>query len=131
MRNVTIEWRHLDVQGETCERCGDTGHELVQVIDALNRECASAGVRFGMHETLLGKDMIGESNAVFIDGRPLESLLPGAAAGRSDCRSCGTLIGDGSTACRTLDYGAERYEAIPGATIREAVCRMLDCCHSG
>lgn len=30
MKTLEIEWRHLDVQGETCDRCYDTGENLIR-----------------------------------------------------------------------------------------------------
>lgn len=32
MKTLKIEWRHLDVGGETCERCYDTGENLVNEV---------------------------------------------------------------------------------------------------
>lgn len=28
METLKIEWRHFDVEGETCDRCYDTGENL-------------------------------------------------------------------------------------------------------
>lgn len=128
MKQVMIEWRHLDVDGTTCERCGDTGQELRNVIGSLNRECAARGIYFTLQETLLDATTLEQSNAIHIAGRPIEELLPDTQVGSSECNSCGTLIGESSAACRTLSCGESSYETIPAALIREAVCRAVDCC---
>lgn len=127
MKQVNIEWRHLDVGGETCERCGDTGSEVRQAVEALNAQCVSRGVFFVLTETLLGEEAIEESNAILIDGRHLETVLPKAEAGSSGCASCSDLTGT-ETECRTIEYGSERFESVPSSLIQEAVCAVVDCC---
>lgn len=37
MKTLKIEWKHLDVAGDTCNRCYETGENLVQEIKRLNR----------------------------------------------------------------------------------------------
>ena len=32
MDKLIIEWKHLDLDGETCERCSDTGENIVKAI---------------------------------------------------------------------------------------------------
>ena len=32
MKELNIEWRHLDSNGETCDRCANTGKILQKVI---------------------------------------------------------------------------------------------------
>jgi len=128
MKQVTIEWRHLEVEGETCDRCSDTGEELRQAIEGLNTECAAGGVRFALQETRLGAERLADSNAVLIDGRPLESLLAGAAVGSSDCPCCSELTDTADSVCRTLEVGGEVHEAISAALIRDAACVVADCC---
>lgn len=36
MKKLKIEWRHLDVEGETCDRCYDTGDNLEREVRRLN-----------------------------------------------------------------------------------------------
>ncbi|EGY23869.1 MOSC containing domain protein, partial [Desulfovibrio sp. A2] len=50
---LVVEWRHLDVQGQTCDRCRDTGAELRDAIKALSAEFAGDGVRIEYRETRL------------------------------------------------------------------------------
>jgi hypothetical protein len=131
MKRIAIEWRHLDVDGATCERCGDTGAELRRAVDALNAECNARGVGVTLEEVHLGADEVAGSNRILIDGRPLESLLPEGRSGTSACTSCDTLVEGSGTQCLTVEVGAARYEAVPAALVREAVCRVADCCRSG
>lgn len=127
MRTHTIHWEHLDVDGRTCDRCADTGELLRTLVKDLNTACRAHGVRVELRETPLPPDRLGDSNRVSIDGRPLTQNLPGTTTGRSDCPSCGTLIGK-TAACRTLEYDGSSYAVPPAWVIREAVCRVAGCC---
>ena len=40
MKELEIEWKHLDVDGKTCDRCAGTGDEIHQFINRLHEECA-------------------------------------------------------------------------------------------
>lgn len=128
MRKVIVEWRHLDVAGVTCERCGDTGAEVREAVTTLNTECRTSGISFELREVHLDASALDESNAISIDGRRLETILPSLEAGRSECNSCGTLLGQPDVHCRTLERESDSYATIPAALIREAACRLLDCC---
>ena len=127
MTTILIEWRHLDVGGATCERCGDTGKELRQAVARLRAECAPAGVEIRFQETLLLPGQIAESNAILINGVPLETLLPQAQASASCCASCGDLTGQPEQ-CRTIVHLGREYETIPQELIRQAVCQVAGCC---
>lgn len=37
MMTLKIEWRHLEVDGETCDRCYDTGENLYHEVKRLNK----------------------------------------------------------------------------------------------
>lgn len=37
MTTLKIEWRHLDVDDETCDRCYDTGENLFHEVKRLNK----------------------------------------------------------------------------------------------
>ncbi|MEW6648270.1 MAG: sigma-70 family RNA polymerase sigma factor [Pseudomonadota bacterium] len=127
MKKVTVEWRHLEVGGATCERCGDTGEEVRNAVAALNQECLPRNVWFELRDTPLSATELAQSNSLLIDGRPIEQLLPDTRVGRSDCLSCGTLVGTDAV-CRTLEQDDTRYETIPARLIRDAACRAVDCC---
>jgi len=117
-KRLEIEWKHFDVGGATCERCGSTGDAIHTVIDELWREFAPAGVKINLTETLLDKTRIAESNEIRMNGMLLEDLL---AAGMvsTDCPSCSNLAGE-STCCRAIEIEDEQYENIPAELIKKA-----------
>ena len=121
MKMIDIEWRHLQVEGETCERCGDTGALLRELVANLNRECEPRGVRVLLTEAPLGLEAIEQSNQVLIDGHPLEARVPNVSVGVSRCDSCGELTGRDES-CRTLELGGESFEVPPAFRIRGEVC---------
>lgn len=127
MKTLTIEWKHLDMDGATCVRCRDTGKTLAEVVGELANECREAGVQVVFRETALGTDRIRESNEILFNGVSLEDLLPGAVAGENACQSCCDLLGQ-ETSCRTVESGGMTYEAIPESLIRAAACRAAGCC---
>lgn len=127
MKTIDIEWCHLRVEGETCERCGDTGAVLRELVANLNRECAPRGVKVTLTETPLGPESIQESNQVLIDGQPLEASTPAIQIGSSACTSCGELTGR-EESCRTLELGSESFKVPPAYLIRGEVCRLVRCC---
>jgi hypothetical protein len=127
MKTVTIEWKHLDQEGETCERCATTGKGIVELVRQLQAECAPKGVEIRFAETTLTAAEIGQSNLILINGAPLEMLLPQACAASSPCCSCGELTGK-EESCRTIVWQGETHEAIPPALIRQAICRVAGCC---
>lgn len=127
MKNVVIEWLHLEVGGATCQRCGDTGVELSRAVERLRAECAPRGVEIIFRETLLDPRQIAKSNTILINGTPLEQILPQAEAGASCCTSCGDLTGRDEE-CRTLVHLGQTYETIPQDLIRQAVCKVAGCC---
>lgn len=127
MKTLTIEWKHLEMDGATCVRCRDTGKTLAEVVGELTRECREAGVKVVFRETVLGTDRIRESNQILFNGVPLTDLLPDTAAGENTCQSCCDLLGQ-ETSCRTVESGGTTYEAIPESLIRAAACRAAGCC---
>lgn len=127
MKTITIEWLHLDVAGETCRRCGDTGSELGRVVVRLQAECAPRGVEVVFKETLLTAEQIARSNTILINGVPLETILPQTLASASCCTSCGDLTGR-TEQCRTIVHLGQEYETIPQELIRQAVCKFGGCC---
>lgn len=127
MQTIIIEWQHLEVAGETCRRCGDTGGELVQAITRLRDECAPKDVNIDFRETRLNVDEIAHSNTILINGVPLETILPQTQVSASCCTSCADLTGRPEQ-CRTLVHLGQEYETIPQDLIRQAVCRAGGCC---
>ena len=127
MKTVEIEWRRLVEEGETCERCNETGETLSGLIGAMNRECEPLGCRFSLTRTGIEAGSLAQSNSLLIDGIPFEQLLPGASVATSHCESCCELIGE-QVECRTIEFGGFSYEAIPEHLLRDALCRVAGCC---
>ena len=130
MQTVTVEWKHLDQAGKTCEHCAITGEGTGELVRRRRAECAPEGVEIVFTETKLTAAEIGQSNLILINNTPLETLLPQAHAAASPCCSCGELTGK-EESCRTIVWQGETHEAIPPALIRQAICRVAECCETG
>jgi len=113
---ISVEWRHYDKEGSTCDRCSGTGANLAAVIN----EFAGRGVTIELQETLLSADRISESNLLLINGVPLEELLADGVVGESECPSCGCLTGE-ETSCRTVQCDGEVYEELSPELIRRGI----------
>ena len=124
MKTLSIEWRHYDKSGSTCERCSSTGATLSEVISELSRELEAEGITLTFTETLLPEEEMAQSNLILINGIPLESLLDDATSSENSCHSCSCLTGK-ETSCRTVEQQGNVYEDIPAELIRQAVFRYL------
>jgi hypothetical protein len=123
MKTLKIEWRHLDVGGETCNRCYDTGENLNQEVKRLNRALQPQGIVVEWFETKLDDTQIPESNVILFNGIPIEDILKIEVA-ENYCDSCTVLLGS-KTYCRTIRYEGEEYEDIPAKAIRQAAHKVL------
>ena len=128
MKRLEIEWRHLDIDGNTCDRCSETGKALKVAVERLAEECRPGGFEIVFRETALTENEIPESNIILINGTPIEDILPQGRVSESACRSCCECIGEDDIFCRTVEYNGRTYEAIPVSLIREAVCEVAGCC---
>ena len=127
MKTVTVEWRHLDKEGKTCDRCTQTGEGIAELIQHLREECKAKGVEILFTETKMSETEIGQSNLILINGVPLETVLSQTTASKSSCCSCGELTGK-EESCRTIVRHGQVYETIPREFIREAICKVAQCC---
>jgi hypothetical protein len=127
MKTVTVEWRHLDKEGKTCDRCAETGQGVAEMVHTLQQECRAKGVDILFTETKLSEAEISQSNLILINGKPIETLLPLATISASPCCSCGELTGK-EECCRAIIRHGQVHEAIPQEFIREAICRVAGCC---
>ncbi len=123
-RRLTIEWRHLDADGRTCDRCSDTGLSLRQAVEELRREWQLLGVEIVVRETKLGPEDVAQSNLLLFNGRPLEDLLQGARVVETDCPSCAGLIGS-ATCCRAIEFRGALFERVSAELIRAGAVRAL------
>src|SRR5688572_12803283 len=123
MKTYTVEWKHLDRNGRTCDRCHDTGANLRAVVRKLNTSLSSRRVRFRVKETLLKPDRLAESNSIIIDGQPLETVLPATRVTTTECGSCGELLGQ-ATDCRAVTNDGTIHETIPAEMIHDALSKV-------
>jgi len=124
MKELNIEWRHYDKDGQTCDRCAATGASVKEVVSGLGNELAEKGIIVTFTETLLPEELIPQSNMIFFNGVPLEAVLDNAAAGENHCASCSCLTGS-ETSCRTVEYEGKSYEEIPEDIIRKALYKAI------
>ena len=68
MRQLKIEWKHLEVDGKTCRRCGETGQTVSGAISGaiaeLSKALPPAGVAVSFSETILSDRQVAESNTI-------------------------------------------------------------------
>ncbi|XCH79162.1 MAG: DUF2703 domain-containing protein [Candidatus Dehalobacter alkaniphilus] len=123
MTTLKIEWKHLDVEGETCDRCYDTGENLANEVKRLKRALQPRGIEVELIETKLDDKQIPQSNIILFNGVPIEEILNIEVA-ENYCDSCTNLLGT-ETYCRTVKYEGNEYEDIPAKAIRHAALKVL------
>ena len=119
MKELAIEWRHYEKEGETCDRCAATGTSVKKVIADLTRELSGKGITLSYTETALPEELMAQSNLILFNGVALEDVLSGATIGESACPSCSCLTGT-ETRCRSVERDGVIYEEIPAELIRKA-----------
>lgn len=120
---LVIEWRHLEVEGGTCDRCYDTGENLAAEVKRLRRTLGEKGIEVEYIETRLGGTQITESNALLFNGTPIEDIL-NIKVTQNYCDSCSALLKT-DTYCRTVSFEGNEYEEIPSKVIRQAAYAVL------
>ena len=124
MKNLLIEWRHLDVDDETCNRCYDTGENLAAEVKRLNRALNPQGIEVKYTEVKLDESQIPESNVILFNNVPLEDILD-IEVSQNYCGSCSDLVGK-TTYCRTIKFEGTEYEDVPAKAIRQAAYKVLE-----
>ncbi len=123
MKTLKIEWKHLDVKGDTCDRCYDTGENLTQEVKRLNRALQPQDITVELIETKLDDTQIPESNVILFNGVPFEDILD-IEISQNYCDSCTALLGT-ETYCRTVTFESNEYEDVPAKAIRHAAYKVL------
>ena len=118
MKTLTITWKRLVKDGETCQRCGSTQQNVLGALAKLEAALPPLGIQPALDTHELDDESFradpSESNRIWIAGKPMEEWL-GASVGKSPCCSvCGDLP------CRTVEMGGAVYEAIPEELIVRA-----------
>jgi hypothetical protein len=127
-KELVIEWRHIASDtGTTCERCGETGIALAAVIKEISMLLEMEGVAVTLHETIIPREEIAESNSILFNGVPLEDLVEGMEVTTTPCTSCAACMEcQEDVECRAVEYHGERYEAIPPELIGRAALKALE-----
>ncbi len=123
MKNLKIEWQHLDVEGQTCVRCSDTGQTLAEVVEELQEKLQPMGIKVEYVETKLDDKQIPQSNVILFNGVPIEEVLD-IKVSQNFCESCTSLLGK-ETYCRTVEFEGTVCEDIPAKAIRQAAYMSL------
>lgn len=123
MKTLKIEWRHLDVEGDTCDRCYDTGENLANEVKRLKRTLEPQGIVIELTETKLDDNQIPQSNTVLFNGVPIEDILD-IEVYDNYCESCTALLGK-ETYCRAVKFEGTDYDDIPAKAIRQAAYKAL------
>jgi len=125
-QELVVEWRHIGKDVEhTCERCGETGHAVMSVIEEIRPLLEEEGITVRMIETVLPDEAIAESNSILFNGVPLEDLIEGMEVTSTPCCSCACMTGQENAECRAVEYNGERYESIPPELIARATLKAL------
>lgn len=115
---LMVVWQRLLTDGETCPRCGTTQQAVRDAVATLREALLPLGITPNLEERSLDlatfQGSPGESNRIWIAGRPLEDWL-GATVGASACCS---VCGDNE--CRTLEVEGSSFEAVPEQLIVKA-----------
>jgi hypothetical protein len=123
---MTIEWRHLELGGITCDRCSLTGRAILDVLEELQPYFRQKNVTARFIEMVLPDSQIEQSNQVIINGTPLEEYLSGAQVVQTPCCSCACITGQDETECRAIDVGGDRYEAIPPELLKKIIIGVVE-----
>jgi ubiquinone/menaquinone biosynthesis C-methylase UbiE len=124
MKTLKIEWRHLDIEGDTCDRCYDTGENLANEVKRLKRTLEPQGIVIELTETKLDDNQIPQSNTVLFNGVPIEDILD-IEVYDNYCESCTALLGK-ETYCRAVKFEGNDYDDIPAKAIRQAAYKALE-----
>ena len=123
MTTLKIEWRHLEVDGETCDRCYDTGENLYHEVKRLNKVLVPKNIIIELIDTKMSAQDVGQSNTLLINDVPIENIID-VKVSTDYCESCSSIIGKDSY-CRTVIFDGNEYEDIPAKAIRQAVYKIL------
>lgn len=111
------------MEGETCNRCYDTGENLNAEVKRLNRMLEPQGIKVEWFETKLDDTQIPQSNTILFNGVPIEDIL-NIEVSENYCDSCTSLLGT-KTYCRTVMYDGIEFEDVPAKAIRQAALKVL------
>ena len=119
MRSLSIRWQRLvDSEGRTCVRCAATRDEVEEAVAKLEQVLAplnlSPELEVAEIDAATFQQSPGESNRIWIAGRPLEDWLDATVGSSRCCSVCGDFD------CRTVEVRGRTFEAIPERLILQA-----------
>ena len=125
MKHFSVEWKHLEEHGKTCNRCSNTGKIIMDIIRELKDELKERNINVTFTETKLSRENVAESNSVFFNGVAIEDILPDINISKNFCASC-SCITEKETYCRTIEYKGKTYEEIDETIIRKAIWKTVN-----
>jgi hypothetical protein len=90
---IVVEFDYLSVDGNTCDRCGDTHDAVRAAVSDARAALPSSVAVIDYLECELTPGRLDDSNRVLVNGRPAEEWLGGVSV-MSDCPSCSDLVGE-------------------------------------
>lgn len=124
-KSLVIESTVLRVDGETCDRCGDTVKSVRAAVKQLETVLAPMNVRVTLIEHAATAEDLADSNTVMINGRPIEQWI-GAERVSTDCPSCGDLLGEADCCCGAVSVGGAIQESYSVEQVIDAAFAALD-----
>ena len=116
---IVVEFDYLTVDGNTCDRCGDTHDAVRAAVSDARAALPSSVAVIDYLECELTSGRLDDSNRVLVNGRPAEEWLGGVSM-MSDCPSCSDLVGE-SVCCREIEVGGVRTEAVGRDVVFDAI----------
>jgi hypothetical protein len=116
---IVVEFDYLSVDGNTCDRCGDTHDAVRAAVSDARAALPSSVAVIDYLECELTPGRLDDSNRVLVNGRPAEEWLGGVSV-MSDCPSCSDLVGE-SVCCREIEVGGVRTEAVGRDVVFDAI----------
>ncbi|MDD4738307.1 MAG: DUF2703 domain-containing protein [Bacilli bacterium] len=123
MNKLIIEWKHLDIDGDTCNRCYDTGENVYNEVKRLNRSLQEKKIQVEFLDTKLDATQVKQSNIILFNGVPIEEIIDIKILD-DYCETCSDLIGK-ETYCRAVVFDGNHYEDVPAKAIRQAAYTVL------
>jgi len=121
VKDIEVVWQRYVKDGNTCNRCDQTGRNIQRTVEQLNKELAPDGVEISFITKELGEEEIPESNRVFVNGEPIECTVPGVRVYMNDCESCCGMASGKGVKCRAIEYNGRQSDELPEELIRSAI----------
>lgn len=123
MIKLYIQWFHLEVNGETCDRCNETYTNLLKSIRYVKEQHKGKNIKVFLKDVKLSEDNIKYSNLIVINGLPIHRIIDIQEV-QNYCKSCSDMVGK-EIDCRGIKYRGKLYNSIPVVAIVSAINRSL------